>query len=180
MNKKDDRSKQLAYLLRHDQDAWRLGKIDPNGWRNTIELQEDYGYTQDELQEIVNTDTKGRYELSENKLHIRALQGHSIPVEVDSIVEMIPPEILYHGTPEKNKESILKKGLLKGSRLYVHLSADYDTALNVGKRRNGPTIVFKVKTAEMSRAGIKFWKSANNVWLCSYVDPKYLELYVDY
>ena len=176
MKEKDDRSKQLAYLLRHDLEAYRVGKIDDNGWRNTIELQEDYGYTQDELQEIVDTDTKGRYELSENKLHIRALQGHSIPVEVDNIVESIPPDILYHGTPEKNRKSILEKGLLKGSRLYVHLSADYDTALNVGKRRNGPTIVFKVRTAEMSRSGIKFWKSANGVWLCSWVDPKYLEL----
>lgn len=174
MKEKDNRSKQLAYLLRHDLEAYRVGKIDDSGWRNTIELQEDCGYTQDELQEIVDTDTKGRYELSEDKLHIRALQGHSIPVEVDNIVESIPPDVLYHGTPEKNKESILEKGLLKGSRLYVHLSADYDTALNVGKRRNGPTIVFKVRTAEMSRSGIKFWKSKNGVWLCSWVDPKYL------
>lgn len=175
--KKDERSKQLAYLLRHDLEAYRVGKIDDNGWRNTIELQEDYGYTQDELQEIVDTDTKGRYELSEDKLYIRALQGHSIPVEVDNIVESIPPDILYHGTPEKNKESILEKGLLKGSRLYVHLSADYETALVVGKRRPGPTIILKIKTAEMSKAGIKFWKSKNGVWLCEYVDPKYIELY---
>ena len=177
MKEKNERSKQLAYLLRHDQDAWKLGKIDPNGWRNTIELGEDYGYTRDELHEIVNTDTKGRYELSENKLHIRALQGHSIPVEVDSIVEMIPPEILYHGTPEKNKDSILKKGLLKGSRLYVHLSADYETALKVGKRRPGPTIILIIKTAEMIKAGLKFFKSSNGVWLCNYVDPKFIEIY---
>lgn len=176
MKEKDDRSKQLAYLLRHDKEAWRLGKIDPNGWRNTIELEDFYGYTKEELQDIVDTDSKGRYELSENKLHIRALQGHSIPVEIDSIEETIPPEILYHGTPEKNKESILEKGLLKSSRLYVHLSADYETAKNVGERRSGPTIVFKIKAAEMSRAGIKFWKSKNGVWLCSCVEPKYLEV----
>jgi len=176
MKGKSEKSKQLAYLLRHDKEAFRLGKIDLNGWRNTIELQEDYGYTRDELQEIVDTDSKGRYELSENKLHIRALQGHSIPVEVDNIVESIPPDILYHGTQEKNLKSILENGLLKGSRLYVHLSADYETAWNVGKRRNGPTIVFKIRAAEMSRAGIKFWKSKNGVWLCSWVDPKYLEI----
>lgn len=174
MKEKDERSKQLAYLLRHDLEAYKVGKIDDNGWRNTIELQKDYNYTQDELQEIVDTDTKGRYELSEDKLHIRALQGHSIPVEVDNILESTPPNILYHGTPEKNKDSILEKGLLKGSRLYVHLSADYETALNVGKRRQGPTIIFKVKAAEMSRAGIKFWKSKNGVWLCDYIEPKYL------
>lgn len=176
MSKKDERSKQLAYLLRHDLEAYKVGKIDDNGWRNTIELQEDYGYTQDELQEIVDTDTKGRYELSENKLHIRALQGHSIPVEVDNIVESIPPEILYHGTLESNLKSIQEKGLLKGSRLYVHLSADYDTAFKVGERRKGSTIVLKIKTAEMFKAGIKFWKSKNGVWLCEYVDPKYIEL----
>ena len=49
----------------------------------------------DELQEIVDTDTKGRYELSENKLHIRALQGHSIPVEVDSISTYFVYLLLY-------------------------------------------------------------------------------------
>lgn len=176
MSKKDDRSKKLAYLLRHDKNGFKLGKIDNAGWRNTIELEEDFGYTISELQEIVDTDSKGRYELSENKLHIRALQGHSIPVEVDNIVESIPPEILYHGTLESNLKSIQEKGLLKGSRLYVHLSADYDTAFKVGERRKGSTIVLKIKTAEMFKAGIKFWKSKNEVWLCEYVDPKYIEL----
>lgn len=176
MSKKDDRSKKLAYLLRHDEEAFRLGKIDFYGWRSTRELDLYFGYSISELQEIVDTDSKGRYELSEDKLHIRALQGHSVPVEVDNIEETTPPEILYHGTPESNLESIQEKGLLKGSRLYVHLSADYDTALKVGERRKGPTIVLKIKTAEMSKAGIKFWKSKNGVWLCEYVDPKYIEL----
>lgn len=172
-----ERSKELAFLLRHDKKSWKLGKIDPEGWRNTIELQEDHGFTISELQEIVDTDSKGRYELSDNKLHIRALQGHTIPVKVDSILEEIPPDYLYHGTPESNLESIMAKGLLKGSRLYVHLSSDYNTALNVGKRRQGPTVVLKVKSGDMYKDGIKFWKSKNGVWLCSYVDPKYLEVY---
>ena len=156
---------------------FKLGKIDPEGWRNTIELQEDYEFTISELQEIVDTDSKGRYELSDNKLHIRALQGHSIPVKIDNILEEIPPDYLYHGTPESNLKSIMSKGLLKVSRLYVHLSADYDTALNVGKRRQGPTVVLKVKSGDMYKDSIKFWKSKNGVWLCSYVDPKYLEVY---
>jgi len=176
MSTKDSRSKKLAYLLRHDFEGYKLGKIDTSGWREVKELYDDYNYTISELEEIVETDSKGRYEFSDDKKSIRARQGHSIPVEIDSIVESIPPDILYHGTQEENKESILEKGLLKGSRLYVHLSADYETAWNVGKRRTGPTIVFKIRAAEMFRAGIKFWKSKNGVWLCSWVDPKYLEI----
>lgn len=180
MKEKDNRSKQLAYLLRHDQDAWELGKIDSEGWRNVIELCKDYRFSLQELQEIVLNDSKGRYEFDAENLHIRACQGHSIPVDIDSIKEEVPPDFLYHGTPEKNKDSILKRGLLKGSRLYVHLSADYDTALNVGKRRSGPTIVFKIKASEMYKNGAKFLKSKNGVWLCDQVHPKYLELYVNY
>ena len=170
----NEKSKKLSYLLRHDTEGFKLGKIDSEGWRNVIELCKDHGFSLQELQEIVLNDSKGRYEFDEENLHIRACQGHSIPVDVCSIKEEIPPDFLYHGTPEKNKDSILKKGLLKGSRLYVHLSDDYDTAFNVGKRRPGPTIVLMVRAAEMYKDGIKFWKSKNGVWLCDYVDSKYI------
>lgn len=44
----------------------------------------------------------------------------------------MPPDILYHGTGEKYVSSIDKEGLLPKSRLYVHLSKDEDTAVNVG------------------------------------------------
>jgi len=59
-------------------------------------------------------------------------------------------------------------------RLYVHLSKDIDTALQVGQRHGKP-IVLKVHSGEMYRNGIKFYLSENGVWLVNNVETKYLE-----
>ena len=52
------------------------------------------------LEKIVATDNKQRYAFNEDKILIRANQGHSIPVDVE-LPETKPPVILYHGTGEK-------------------------------------------------------------------------------
>ncbi|AUG56552.1 RNA 2'-phosphotransferase [Acetivibrio saccincola] len=52
--------------------------------------------------------------------------------------EVIPPEILWHGTGEKYVSSIDVQGLIPKSRLYVHLSKDEETAIKVGTRRPKP------------------------------------------
>lgn len=41
---------------------------------------------------------------------IRANQGHSIKINVEMQV-LAPPDILFHGTAEKNLESIKKEGI---------------------------------------------------------------------
>jgi len=88
--------------------------------------------------------------------------------------EAIPPEILYHGTGEKNVSSIDEQGLIPKSRLYVHISCDEDTAIAVG-RRHGKPVVYRIKSGEMNRDGYKFYKSVNGVWLTKKVPTKYLE-----
>ena len=125
------------------------------------------------LEEIVETDNKQRYSFNEDKSLIRANQGHSIPVDVE-LEEKIPPEILWHGTGEKYVSSIDIQGLIPKSRLYVHLSKDSDTAVNVGKRHGRP-VLFIVKSGDMYRDGYKFYLSRNGVWLTKNVPAKYLE-----
>jgi putative RNA 2'-phosphotransferase len=107
-----------------------------------------------------------------DKQMIRANQGHS--VEVDLALETItPPALLYHGTATRFLSLILATGLIKMSRQHVHLSADVDTALAVGKRHGKP-LVFVVDTMSMSRDGIAFYRAANGVWLTDHVPPQYL------
>ena len=50
--------------------------------------------------------------------------------------------------------SILAEGLIPKSRLYVHLSKDYDTAVNVGNRHG--KVVFKVNAERMEEDGYEF------------------------
>jgi putative RNA 2'-phosphotransferase len=128
----------------------------------------------DVREEIVRTDNKQRYSCNDDKTLIRANQGHSIPVDVE-LEKLEPPEYLYHGTGEKYRNSIDKEGLKPKSRLYVHLSADTDTAVNVG-RRHGRPIVYRVSSGAMQKAGYEFYRSVNGVWLTKEVPARYIEI----
>ena len=174
MNEKEviNKGKHLAFLLRHDKNAFENGIIDKNGWRTVKELVSEQGYTKELLDAIVNTNNKKRYEYNDNKTKIRARQGHSINVDVELNEEM-PPAVLYHGTSTKFLDSIYKNGIVKRQRLYVHLSKDEDTAINVGSRHGNP-FVLKIDCKQMVEDGIKFYLSNNGVWLTEFVDKKYI------
>lgn len=162
------RSKRLALLLRHDKSY----PFDAHGWREVSDLITNHGYTMDELKEIVATNNKQRYEFSEDMTRIRARQGHSVHVDVE-LEEKTPPDVLYHGTAKAFLDSIIEKGIVRGNRLYVHLSETIETATNVGKRHGDP-IVLVIDAKRMAEDGLHFFLSRNGVWLTDYVDSKYV------
>ena len=166
-----EKGKELSYLLRHDKDY----NFDEHGWREVSDLVNNQGYTIEEIDELVKTNDKKRYEYNEDKTKIRARQGHSVNVDVE-LKEAQPPKTLYHGTSTRFLGSILREGILKMSRLYVHLSDNVETAIKVGKR-HGKHVVLYVDSEQMAKDGCKFWLSNNNVWLTEYVDPKYIKSY---
>ena len=167
----------LSLILRHKPEEAGI-QLDKNGWADINELisgiKNTGKYTIDMsiLEEIVRTDNKQRYSFNENKTKIRANQGHSINVDVE-LEEQKPPEILYHGTGQKYLDSIKLEGLKSKSRLYVHLSSDEPTAVNVGKR-HGISVVLKVNANAMYRDGYHFYLSENGVWLTERVPVEYL------
>ena len=176
MNKKEiltTKGKELAFLLRHDKEAFDNGLIDHNGWRNVSELVSDKGYSVGLIEEIVATNNKKRYEFNEDHTKIRARQGHSINVDV-GLTEAEPPAILYHGTSSNVIDAILREGIKKGNRLYVHLSKDTETATNVGSRHGTPCLL-SIDTKKMYEDGVKFYLSNNGVWMTEFVDPKYIK-----
>lgn len=166
----------LSFVLRHRPDNIGID-LDEHGWANVEELilgvkKKHPIMTMELLEEIVRTDDKMRYSFNEDKTLIRANQGHSIPVDVE-LMELVPPTLLYHGTAEKYVESIDATGLIPKSRLYVHLSADYDTAIKVGTRHGSP-VIYTVDATRMHEDGHKFYRSVNGVWLTKEVPVKYL------
>ena len=171
-----DISRFMSLILRHKPETMGIS-LDEHGWANVDELIKGIAKTRefnmDILEEVVKTDNKQRYSFNEDKTLIRANQGHSIPVDVE-LDEVEPPAELWHGTGEKYVESIDKMGLIPKSRLYVHLSKDSDTAINVG-RRHGKPVLYTVKTGDMFKDGYKFFLSKNGVWLTKEVPVKYLE-----
>lgn len=168
----------LSLILRHQPQVIGI-TLDEHGWANVDELiagvnkTKEYSLDIAMLEKIVREDNKQRYSFNEDKTLIRANQGHSINVDVE-LEERTPPEILYHGTAEKYVASIKAEGLKPKSRLYVHLSKDLETAINVGKRHGKPH-VFEVLAGEMSRKGYKFYLSKNGVWLTKTVPVAFLK-----
>lgn len=171
-------SKFLSLILRHDPGCIGL-LLDTSGYAIISELLErlkvkNICITYDDLLTIVKEDSKQRYKIREDGLAIRANQGHSIDVDL-GLQGCIPPNILYHGTASKFVDAICAKGLVPGTRQYVHLSEEYKTAITVGKRHGIP-VVFTVYTGKMQHDGHAFYKSENNVWLVKYVPIEYLEI----
>ena len=162
------KGKQLSFLLRHDTEY----KFDEHGYREVLDLVQNYGFTKDEIVELVETNDKQRYEFNDDKSKIRARQGHSVNINVD-LKETLPPDVLFHGTATRFLSSIKEKGILKMSRNYVHLSEKFDIAMEVGKR-HGKSVVLAVDTKTMREDGVKFYLSNNNVWLTEFVDSKYI------
>lgn len=167
----------LSKILRHSPEIIGI-KTDENGWVNTQELIDGIKNTGrrfsfEKLEEIVNTNNKKRYSFNADKTKIRANQGHSIPVDVGMEIRK-PPSPLYHGTSLKNLESIKRLGILRMNRLYVHLSADTETAFAVGKRHGGKTAVLVIDAAAMSRDGYVFRISQNGVWQSDDIPFKYV------
>lgn len=175
-NNRDKLSVFLSLVLRHKPESAGIS-LDKNGWANVNELIQGINNTGREinlsvLDLIVKEDKKGRYSFNEDKTLIRANQGHSVSVDVE-LLEITPPDILYHGTATRFMMSISEEGLKPMSRLYVHLSEEISTAVKVGKRHGSETIL-KIDAKRMFLDGIKFYKSKNGVWLTKYVHPKYI------
>ena len=169
-------SKFISLILRHKPETIGI-TLDEHGWANVDELIEGvsktHPLTRESLEEIVRTDEKQRYSFNEDHSLIRANQGHSIPVDVE-LEKVKPPKYLYHGTGAKFTSSIDQQGLIPKSRLYVHLSSDYETAVKVGSRHGKP-VVYLVNAEQMETEGYAFYCSVNGVWLTKRVPVKYLK-----
>ena len=169
-------SKFLSFVLRHHPESIGV-ELDENGWANVdllIQKSNAHGVklSIELLNHIVETNNKKRFAFNEALDQIRASQGHSVEVEL-GYNPQIPPEILFHGTGIKSVDSIMRSGLERRERQYVHLSRDVATAIEVGKRHGKP-FVFEVLAGEMNKNNFTFYLSDNGVWLTEFVPLEYL------
>lgn len=169
-------SKFLSLVLRHEPSAAHV-TLDSAGWVEVAALlagchQAGKSLSHDDLEHIVATNAKKRFEFSADGLRIRASQGHSVEVELEYAPQE-PPELLYHGTATRFLDSIREKGLLKGQRHHVHLSAETKVTLEVGARHGKPALL-TILAGEMHAAGHVFYRSTNGVWLVEHVPLRFL------
>lgn len=173
-----DLSKFLSLVLRHKPEM--LGVVlDPQGWVRVDELlirmaESGQSVSREQLERVVAGDDKKRFAFDAAGAHLRAVQGHSLPLRMDYTVE-VPPAQLFHGTATRFLASIWSSGLERRERQYVHLSLDPEVARIVGKRYGVP-IVLTVDAAAMVRDGYAFHRADNGVWLTATVPVAYLRI----
>lgn len=186
-NKEIKISKSLSYWLRHNPEDIDLHMC-TDGWVDVKELIEKSKnkimFDFNELTEVVRNNNKQRFAFDRDMCRIRANQGHSealckkIGLRIDSQVEIIPPNILYHGTKVDYIENIKNDGLQKMSRQHVHLSIDKETATIVAGRRKGDYIILEIEAKKMHHKGHKIYISENGVYLTDSVPSEFIKFYV--
>ena len=168
-------SVQLCFYLRHKPEQIAVD-INREGWVNINQLIANWPngqLTEAVLLDIVATDEKNRYSISSSGISIRANQGHSNPKVSIVFKSVVPPAVLYHGTGIKNVDDIMRDGINKKTRQFVHLSDNYDVAIDVGRRHGIPT-VFEIDTQQMIMSGHTFYISDNGVYLVDYVSTRFI------
>lgn len=169
----DDRSlvrdsRRMSMILRHRPHDFGV-ELDVNGWASVEALSRGSGIPSDRIVRIAEGNT--RYGLSEDRRRIRALHGHSVPVEYGGRVR--PPDVLYHGTSSGNLERILVSGsVLPMGRVMVHLSDSVGKAVVVGRRRGEPVVIV-IDARSMLDDGIPFHLSEDGVYLTPSVPSGY-------
>lgn len=135
------------------------------GWPRTL--------TAADIMQVVEHGTKQRFAIEDGR--IRARYGHSIALET-AYVPATPPAVLYHGTSQRFMDSIMERGLLPMDRQVVHLSTDVETALLVGRRHGGHTVILTVDAKQAAQDGICFYRGNDSTWLADAIPASYLSL----
>lgn len=169
-------SKLLSLVLRHQPDEFGV-VLERGGWAAVDPLiaalsKKGTDLTRRELEEVVRSGEKRRFELSPDGAKVRATHGHSVQVELDH-QPVAPPELLFHGTVAESLESIRKEGLQPRDRQFVHLSNSRQDAAHVAMRR-GPPVIIEILAAEMAKEGSVFFHAASGIWLTANVPPKFM------
>lgn len=183
MNRDQERqlSRTISHALRHAPHLYEL-EIDEHGWTHVEHLLDGLRRHRrpwrhidlDTLRGIVARDSKGRYELDEERGIIRALYGHSTTTKLIK-EEASPPQILYHGTSPQTAQIILSEGLKPMARQYVHHAVDTPTALEVGKRKDQAPLLLYVRARDAHEAGVKFYRGNDLIWLSDAVPARFIE-----
>lgn len=184
-------SKYLSYLLRHGAKERNL-RISSDGFVEVDEIlklpqSKNYKLNCEIIRNIVENNDKKRFELKtlDNKLHIRACQGHSIKdLDEAQMMQQISNSdefpLVVHGTFNRFLPSIQKEGLRIMNRNHIHFATGYPGYNKVisGVRRTCEVFI-EIDLKKAMADGVKFFVASNGVVLTSGVggilDSKYFK-----
>lgn len=162
-------SRVLSHALRHAPAQYGLS-LDAEGWAPVSDVLSALHRMGPQWESVDETTLHGVLEAATKKRHqirdgrIRAVHGHSVPVQqVSEPVQ--PPAELFHGTSRDTVPAIRESGILPMSRQYVHLADTVEQAREVGRRKDTYPVILTIDTGIAAAEGISFYQSDSGVWL---------------
>jgi putative RNA 2'-phosphotransferase len=169
-------TRSLAFMLRHQPETFDL-ELDPHGYADIDEvvraLNERLGepVEEEDVREAVSSGDRPRYEIQGER--IRALYGHSIPVEPGPSTK--PPEFLFVAVPEQELERARRFGLRGGRRRFLHLALTKDDAAESGRRTSRDYTVLMIHALDAWEEGISFYDRVA-LWLAEEVPTHLIDV----
>ena len=163
-------------MLRHQPEQFDL-ELNATGFADVGEvvraLNERLGepVREDDLRKAVESGDRIRYEIQGEK--IRALYGHSIPVEPGDASK--PPEMLYVAISERDLDRAKRFGLRGGRRRFLHLALTEEDARETGRRLAVEYTVLHVRSLDAWEEGINFY-DRRSLWLAEEVPTQLLDV----
>ena len=169
-------TRSLAYMLRHQPEKFDL-ELDKEGFGELDDVVRALGERLGEPVEsadvmaAVEGGDRPRYELRGSK--IRALYGHSIPVEPGEPSQ--PPEFLYVGIDARDLDRAKQYGLRGGRRRFLHLALSAEDAREAGRRAAQEYAILQVFSMDAWEEGVNFY-DRRTLYLCEQIPTQYLEM----
>ncbi len=151
-----------------------------------LKIERFSNFTNDNIKDIVDTNDKKRFALKEenNKLYIRANQGHSNDVEfaIDQtklLKKLIKPLLIAHATTLKIYNDEIKVNGLKNPKIPHIYFEIYDEKTNMTQFKEKFRYLIHVNMQMAMDDGIEFYISENNIVLSKgskdgIIDKKYI------
>jgi len=170
----------MAGVLRHFPEKFDI-ELTERGWANIDELVEsvrDHRITlhwlkPHHLRAIIETDPKGRYQIDGSD--IRATYGHTIDVDLDHPTDTVPDSLFYPTTAEE-VDLLFETGLKPTDRKFLHLSKDYEQAMEAGRHRDGVPIIIEIDASSAMEDGIVICQAGTVVYLTDEIPPKFMSM----
>ncbi|EDQ92240.1 uncharacterized protein MONBRDRAFT_23195 [Monosiga brevicollis MX1] len=176
----------MTYLLRHGAEKEGV-PMSKDGFVHTADLRRHdklRHLDDDTVREIVATDAKGRFELREGPLRVRATQGHSLNVQEDSLLDPVLSAadwpVVVHGTYHAAWAQIQREGLRTMGRQHIHFStAEPGSREVISGMRTTCNVWIYLDLDQVLRDGIPVFISRNRVLLTAGQDgvlhPRYFK-----
>jgi len=171
--------KTLAGALRHFPEKFDL-TMDPKGWVDVRQFVNAVRSRQRRFKwlrpyhivALITTDPKGRYQYKDG--YIRATYGHTIDVDLDLPTDDIP-EVIYYPATEEEKDLLLETGLRPSGRIFVHMSATLESAVEAGKVRTPRPVVFEIDVPSAIESGVVIMHAAPNIYITKELPADFLK-----